>query len=94
MGPDMTVPNKILFINDWAKGNPYSGAHIATEYLAAAIKKTRILNPVKYYLPQPQNKNEVIKDSIICFINAIKILYFSILTILYYTDLILIIYNQ
>ena len=74
----MVVPNKILFINDWAKGNPYSGAHIATEYLAAAIKKTKILNPVKYYLPQPQHKNEVIKDGIICFINAIKIAYFSI----------------
>ena len=58
----MVVPHKILFINDWAKGRTYAGAQIATEYLAAAIKKTKILNPVEFYLPQPQHKNEVIKD--------------------------------
>lgn len=74
----MVVPHKILFINDWAKGRTYAGAQIATEYLAAAIKKTKILNPVEFYLPQPQHKNEVIKDGVICLINAIKILYFSI----------------
>ena len=74
----MSVPNKILFINDWTKGHPYAGAHIATEYLAMAIEKTKILTPIKYYLPQPQRKKDVIKDGIICLIGAIKILFFSI----------------
>lgn len=74
----MLAPNKILFINDWTKGHPYAGAHIATEYLAMAIEKTKILTPIKHYLPQPQRKKDVIKDGIICFIGAIKILFFSI----------------
>ena len=74
----MSGSNKILFINDWTKGNPYAGAHIATEYLAMAIEKTKILTPIKYYLPQPQRKKDVIKDGMICFIGAIKILFFCI----------------